>query len=80
MNSDRSKYSQRFRKIFRNTFKVNDKVYIRSTSLESQDKINNLFDKEEIIQEVLENDSYLIKFLNSLKTIKKNHSQIIKIL
>jgi hypothetical protein len=74
LNSEVSKYGEEFIRDRRENFNVGDAVYIQASVLESQNKLNNKYEREGIIKEKLENDSYLVE--HEGKCVKKSHSQL----
>lgn len=74
MNSNESEYNKEFKRCFREKFNEGDEVFIQTTSLKAQNKLNDKFDERGIVLRSLENDSYLIKSRD--KTFKKSHSQL----
>lgn len=78
MNSHESEYAKKFNPLYRECFELGERVFIQSPFLTAQEKINNRYESEGIIKEILDNDSYLVEILANSKTIKKNHSQLIK--
>lgn len=74
LNSNESKYCTEFNKTYREKFKKNQVVLIKSSEMTRQDKKNHIFEKSGIIKEILDNDSYLIE--SNGKIIKRNHSSL----
>ncbi|KAI5151333.1 hypothetical protein ENBRE01_2063 [Enteropsectra breve] len=76
-NSGNSKYSEGFKKQKRETFKENEKVYVKKSGQELQFKNIPIYNMEGQVIKCLEEDKYLIKSKDKL--FKKNHSQLVKI-
>lgn len=72
------RYSEEFKVQKRETFNVNDEIYIKNAAIELQTKDRNLYEKRGKIVKILENDSYLIEGETG-KIFKRNHYSLKKI-
>ena len=66
-----SRYVEEFKKLHRETFKLNEQVYIMNPEIIRQNKRENRYEKEGVIKRILENDSYLVE--SEGKIFKRNH-------
>ncbi|MGL4848852.1 MAG: hypothetical protein ACRC28_07960 [Clostridium sp.] len=73
-NSSESKNAKEFRSGHREVFSIDDSVYIQASTLESQNKLNNKYERIGIVKKVLENDSYIVE--HNGKSFKRSHSQL----
>ena len=78
MNTKENEYIQKFKLLNRDNFKKQDKVFIKTHSLQAQEKITDLFNEEGKVIEELENNSYLVNRLKDGKLLKKSHSQLMR--
>lgn len=64
-----NKYANEFKKLHRANFQVSVLVYLKPTPMNSQEKLNSLYD-EKLIIEKLDGDTYLVKIFKQIKMLK----------